>query len=62
MGKLISVDGLDASGKKTQCNLLYNYLAVQNKNGLFPKRNSPCHSAAEAISGRPCGRCNRAPP
>jgi len=60
MGKLISVDGLDASGKKTQCNLLYNYLAVQNKNVRlidFPRyKTKGATFVEEYLSGKLGGR------
>lgn len=43
MGKLIAIDGLDGSGKSTQCELLYNELSAQGKNVRlvsFPRYDS----------------------
>lgn len=43
MGKLIAIDGLDGSGKSTQCELLYNELTAQGKNVRlisFPRYDS----------------------
>ena len=43
MGKLIAIDGLDGSGKSTQCELLYNELTSQGKNVRlvsFPRYDS----------------------